>query len=257
MRLLMMICFLLTSLLGISLAAHATSAVFQVSTISALTQGVYDGDYRYGDLMKKGDFGLGTFLDLNGEMVALDGHFYQIEASGKLTQVRKDQIVPFAEITYFHPSTSKPLNNVPNYNQLAEQLITISKNVPYAIRIDGSFHTLTLRSLRKQKKPYPTLVKAASEQAIYRLRDVKGTLVGFWFPAYWGGIAVPGFHLHFVTADRRTGGHVLELSIDQAKLSVAKLDQVHVYLPHTASFSQINLSDEQLTSSIKKAEGGT
>lgn len=55
---------------------QAQNTVFQVATIGALAQGVYDGDYDYGRLMKQGNFGVGTFLDLNGEMVAIDGHSF-------------------------------------------------------------------------------------------------------------------------------------------------------------------------------------
>src|SRR5690349_11376074 len=101
--------FLLSSLSQIfypALAANkniAQSAVFQVATIGSLALGVYDGNYDYGSLMKHGNFGVGTFLDLNGEMVAIDGDFYQIESSGKLKLVNAKQIVPFAEVTFFKP----------------------------------------------------------------------------------------------------------------------------------------------------------
>jgi len=235
------------------------NTLFQVATISSLTQGVYNGNYSYKKLMQQGNFGLGTFLDLNGEMVAIDGHFYQIEANGKLKTVKPEQIVPFAEVTYFKPSIYNTLANLPNYNTLGTKLIQLfpNKNIPYAIRIDGKFKVLKLRSLRKQSKPYPNLVQASENQAIFNLKDVKGTIVGFWFPEYWGSIAVPGFHLHFVTTDHTTGGHVLEIDVDEGQLSMAPLYQVKVYLPNTSSFADADLSDEALRSSIKKAEGGS
>jgi acetolactate decarboxylase len=254
------------STLFITLGLHVMTAnaanqpVFQVATIGSLTQGVYDGDYTYGNLMKHGDFGLGTFLDLNGEMVAIDGSYYQIEANGKLKSVRTSQIVPFAEVTFFHPEMQKTLSAIHDYQQLGKTLNAYfgNKNIPHAIRIDGTFKSLTLRSLRKQKKPYPLLTKASSEQAIFHLNNVEGSIVGFWFPKYWAGIAVPGLHLHFVTKDRSTGGHVLEIELDKnAQVSLQSLQTVEVYLPATASFAKTNLSDENLQHSIKKAEGGS
>lgn len=234
-------------------------AVFQVATIGSLTQGVYDGSYDYGHLKHHGNFGVGTFLDLDGEMVAIEGDFYQIKSNGKLKKVTSNQIVPFAEVTFFKPVFFKNLSDIFNYHNLGNQLSSMitNKNIPYAIRIDGLFSSLKLRSLRKQKKPYPPLTQASSEQAIFNLNNVKGSIVGFWFPSYWAGIAVPGYHLHFITQDRTTGGHVLEIDLSKGKVSIEPLNQVEVYLPHINSFARANLSEKELHSAIEKAEGGT
>src|SRR4029453_14474392 len=59
---------------------HAT--LFQVSTSTALAKGVYQGAVTSGDLKQHGDFGLGTFDGLDGEMIALDGRFYKVDATG-------------------------------------------------------------------------------------------------------------------------------------------------------------------------------
>jgi len=56
--------------------------VFQVSTIKALLAGVYDGEVTFGQLKQQGDLGLGTLNGLDGEMVAVDGRFYQIKTDG-------------------------------------------------------------------------------------------------------------------------------------------------------------------------------
>ena len=117
--------------------------------------------------------------------------------------------------------------------------IIVNKNIPYAIRIDGTFGSLKLRSLRKQNKPYPPLAQASEEQAIFDLKNVKGSIVGFWFPQYWAGIAVPGYHLHFVTQDRKTGGHVLEINLVKGQVSMEPLYQIQVHLPNTQSFAQV------------------
>src|SRR5580704_8009324 len=77
------------------------STLFQVSTSTALVQGVYDGVVRIGDLKQHGDFGLGTFDGLDGEMLALDGHFYQVQSSGKVSESADDAKVPFAVVTTF------------------------------------------------------------------------------------------------------------------------------------------------------------
>ncbi|MBS0359097.1 MAG: acetolactate decarboxylase [Proteobacteria bacterium] len=234
------------------------NSVFQVATIASLVQGVYDGDYKYGNLMKHGNFGVGTFLDLNGEMVAVDGNFYQIDSNGKVTNVHPEQIVPFAVVTYFNPTMHKNLNNIANYNDLKNILLNMfpNKNKPYAIRIDGTFKVLELRSPLKQMKPYPLLPQALKNQALFHLKNVKGSMVGFWFPKYWSGIEVPELHLHFITMDRTAGGHVLEADLITGQVNIQALDEVQVYLPNTKSFAAANLSVEELNSVLKKTEGG-
>src|SRR5438552_12381617 len=78
----------------------------QYSTINALLAGAYDGDMTFGELRRHGDFGLGTFNALDGEMIALDGGYYQITADGAVRPVRDDMRTPFAVVTQFQPSMS-------------------------------------------------------------------------------------------------------------------------------------------------------
>ena len=47
--------------------------VFQCSLMSALLAGVYDGELTVRELLQHGDFGLGTFNSLDGEMIIVDG----------------------------------------------------------------------------------------------------------------------------------------------------------------------------------------
>src|SRR4051794_10814140 len=47
--------------------------LFQVSTSGALVTGVYDREVSVRSILEHGDFGLGTFANLDGEMVILDG----------------------------------------------------------------------------------------------------------------------------------------------------------------------------------------
>jgi acetolactate decarboxylase len=58
---------------------------YQVSTIDALLQGSYDGVMRYDDVKRQGDFGIATFDGLDGEMVAVDGEFFQVMADGRVS----------------------------------------------------------------------------------------------------------------------------------------------------------------------------
>ena len=77
------------------------------------------------------------------------------------------------------------------------------------MRLDGRFDLVRARSVPRQAPPYRPLAEVVADQHVFELADVEGTMVGFRFPAYVEGIEVAGYHLHFVDADRRRGGHVL------------------------------------------------
>ena len=58
-------------------------APFQTSTIDALLDGEYVGDITFAELEGGRALGLGTLDALDGEMIALDGSFYQIRADAQ------------------------------------------------------------------------------------------------------------------------------------------------------------------------------
>ena len=74
--------------------------LFQTSTIDALLEGVYDGDITFGELKEHGDFGLGTFNGLDGEMLELDGNVYQIKTDGVAYPVDESMSTPFSAVTF-------------------------------------------------------------------------------------------------------------------------------------------------------------
>jgi acetolactate decarboxylase len=75
-RRLLLVALLAIVICGCSHPPPKRDTLFQVSTIDALLAGAYDGDITFKELGKHGDFGLGTFQSLDGEMVELDGSFY-------------------------------------------------------------------------------------------------------------------------------------------------------------------------------------
>jgi acetolactate decarboxylase len=75
------------------------------------------------------------------------------------------------------------------------------------------------------------MTEVAANQNLFELEDVVGTMVGFRFPDYAKGINVPGYHLHFVTADRTRGGHVLGARTGGVTVQVDDSVDLHVELP--------------------------
>lgn len=229
------------------LHAAETRRLFQTSTLQALMAGVYDGDLTFQELARHGDFGLGTFDALDGEMIALDGAFYQIKADGQIYPVARAMKTPFAAVTFFKAGRTHMIEMPLKYQQLLDYVTRLlpSPNLPYAIRVDGLFTSVKTRSIPRQQKPYPPLAVAAAKQAVFELTNVKGVIVAFRFPAYLAGVNMPGYHCHFITADRRAGGHLLDCRVEGATVAVDALPNFYLRLPDSPGFLQSDLTGDR------------
>ena len=222
---------------------HAT--LFQVSTSTALVEGVYGGVVTIGELKQHGGFGLGTFDGLDGEMLALDGHFYQVLGDGTVREARDDAKAPFAVVTEFRAERELVLDHVESFDDLTAQLDLKrdTGNLFFAVRIDGHFSEIRTRALCRTPSGV-SLVDATAHQPEFALTDVSGTAVGFWTPLYARTINVAGWHLHFVTGDRTSGGHVLDCQATDLRVQMQDLADVRIAIPETAAFLQADLSQD-------------
>ncbi len=252
--------WLIVVLLVLSLTCAAGLAaeqkiLFQTSTIQALMNGVYDGDFSFEELSRHGDQGLGTFQALDGEMVAVEGKFYQVKSDGKVYPVIPTQKTPFAEVISFHADKTLDIGEISNLKQLEDYLSRQlpSPNFPYAFKITGKFSYIKTRSVTRQAKPYPPLLEVAKHQTVFEFRDVDGVIVGFYHPKYLEGINVAGYHAHFLTANRRAGGHLLDCRINQARAELERLNTVQLRLPDNAEFSITDLRGDK-KQEIEKVE---
>src|SRR5262249_21468486 len=231
---------------------HAT--LFQVSTSGALVQGVYKGAVTIGELKSHGDFGLGTFEELDGEMVALDGHFYQVHSDGRVTQPTDTAPVPFAVVTTFHPQHGVTLSDFTSVDELTAQLDghRRSDNLFFAARLDGRFAAMHTRVACKAEAG-TRLDEATAHQAEFKTTNVSGTVVGFWSPPYARSINVAGWHLHFLTDDRKGGGHILGCRGHALEAKLQDLDDLRLAIPETAQFLHADLSQDP-SAALDKAE---
>jgi acetolactate decarboxylase len=207
--------------------------LFQTSTIDALLEGEYDGDLSFAELEDRGDFGLGTLEALDGEMVALDGGFYQVRSDGRAYAIDRRAKTPFAVVTFFEPNLSTTLATPLDLGKLCATLdrLVDGEASCYAVRVDGHFEYVKTRSVPRQKKPYPPLAEVVKHQPTFESHDVRGSLVGFRFPHYAQGLNVAGYHFHFITADRTAGGHVLEFRLASGELAVDSEADLRLELP--------------------------
>ncbi len=219
-----------------ALPVHATD-VYQVSTISSLLAGGYDGDTTVGELLRHGGFGLGTFNGVDGEMMVLDGEVYRGTVDGRAHVVGASELTPFAVVVALRPQGSTPV--APGHS--LEQLEAMLDALPYsasrvlAARVDGRFRAIAIRSEPKQQPPYRPLAEVIkTQQVVHTLDDVDGSLIGFRFPAAASSVNVPGWHFHFLSADRTRGGHVLGLTTGAGTAFLEEFSDLRIRFPARA-----------------------
>jgi acetolactate decarboxylase len=217
--------------------------VFQVSTSGALVAGVYDRQVSVEAILEHGNFGLGTFANLDGEMVVVDSHVYQVKGSGQVLEAPADAGAPFAVVTWFEPENDVSISAVGSFNDLQARCdgFRRSGNIFYALRLDGSFKRVRTRAVNAPE-PGTRLIDAAKAQSEFNFADIEGTLVGLWSPGFSSAFSVAGYHFHFLSADRQHGGHLLDVAADALRLRVEALTDFHLALPESEAFLKADLS---------------
>ncbi len=259
---------LLIVLLLLSVALHAQApavvvssqapaqeqTLFQAASLSALLAGNYDGWLPFADLKQRGDFGLGTFHALDGEMTQVDGIIYQIRSDGKVYPVSDTATTPFASTVFFRPTLARvlpePLPDVAALEAMIDALRPVG--LPCALRITGEFAYVKTRAVPAQTKPYPRLVEVAKTQPTFEFTDVTGVLVGFWLPKDFSGLNVPGYHVHFLTTDRRGGGHLLDVRSRRVTVELQPLRQFQLILPETLEQTGEGMDVERETAAVER-----
>jgi acetolactate decarboxylase len=217
--------------------------LFQVSTSGALVAGVYDKQVSVQTILEHGDFGLGTFAHLDGEMVVLDGHAYQVLGTGAVAEASPYAWAPFAVVTRFSPETNVTVGPVSSFLELQRLCDPHRKsgNLFYALRLDGNFARIRIRAVNRAA-PRARLLDAAKAQSEFSFENISGTLVGLWSPGFSSAFSVAGYHLHFLSSDHQHGGHVLDLEAEQLQLQLETLNDFHLVLPESRSFLRADLS---------------
>jgi acetolactate decarboxylase len=230
------------------------STLFQISSSAALVEGLYKGEVTVGALREHGDFGLGTFAELDGEMIVLDGRFFQVRSDGVAHEVDDGVSTPFAVVTHFVPERRLDGVACASLAELGRVVdgLRDSDNAFYAIRVDGEFERLHTRAMCRTEDGVP-LAEAAAHQPEFELRGVGGTMIGFWSPAYAKTLAIPGYHLHVLTADRSAGGHVLDCAGTNLHIQLQRELDLRVSLPHSAEFLNADLTRDP-AADLDKAE---
>ena len=224
--------------IALSLPAGNRDTLFQVSTFKALSEGIYEGEITFNELRRHGDFGMGTLLGLDGEVIAVNGRFYKVGFNGKAVPVPGSALSPFAMVTFFSSDKEAVIEKTESLKELGQQLDALlpSKNIFYAIKIEGTFTYIKTRSVEKQKPPYPRLDDVTAKQSVFEFENVRGTIAGFRCPEYIGQTNISGYHFHFITDDRKAGGHLLGCRMEKVRASIDYTENFLMRLPRNQSF---------------------
>lgn len=236
-----------------AMPASSTSqdVLFQYSTLSALQARVLDGELTAKEFKSHGNFGIGTFDGLDGEMILLKDKIYQVRTDGAADAVEDGTHIPFALCTFIDSDIAFDTENT----DLTDLLKSIedklpSKNSFYAVRIEGTFDKVKTRSVPGQKPPYPSLEDVIKNQVTLDRTDVKGTIVGFWAPSWASALDAVGYHMHFVSDDLKVGGHLMDGHLRKGTVTIDDTPSLWLELPQNSDFRNASLG----TNSVIKGE---
>ena len=233
--------------------------MYQVSTLQALALGYSRAVINVEELLQEGDTGLGTFEDVNGEMIVMEGQCFRADQNGNVTVVSPETGVPFGAVARLYGEQQFPLVNKSDITSVRTELTRkieerFGLNSMQVVKIDGVFDKVDARSEAPYRSHHVTLKEVLSQtQKAFLFENIRGSLVGVYFPDYMDGINIPGWHLHFLSEDRSKGGHVFDVSIREGVAKVDKITNIYINLPREAAFDTYTLKQD-LQDEIKSVE---
>ena len=233
--------------------------MYQVSTLQALALGYSRAVVSAGELLQKGDTGLGTFENVDGEMIVMEGRCYRADQDGQVSVVDPKTGVPFAAVARLYGEHRFELNAMPNIDSVRAELTEriegrFGLNSMHVVRIDGEFEKVDARSESPYRSHHVTLKEILGKtQKAFVFENIRGSLVGVYFPDFMDGINMPGWHLHFLSEDLTKGGHVFDVSVREGTAMVDKICSMELDLPKEAAFDTYALKQD-LRDEIKSVE---
>lgn len=202
--------------------------IFHYSVLDGLRNGVYTGDLSIAVLKSKGDFGLGTYNYLDGEMIVLNGVVYRIAGDGKVSIAESKLITPFAAVTFFKEDKVYELVGISDFEEMQKEIIKKlpSENKSYAVQIECEFESMKVGSANKVMEDETTgLAELMKTRPTFEKQNVIGTLVGFYTPAYMSSVNLSPFHFHFLSKDRKFGGHFMSGKFNSTVKIKVRIDE--------------------------------
>lgn len=211
--------------------------LYMSSPINALLEGFYRDDITIATLQQKGDFGIGTFNNLDGEMIALNGRYFQLDYDGNAHPVDGAMKTPFSTVCFFQPMLTEAITTPMTYAGFTDQLKRIlpSDNMFYALHMEGWFRKVQTRCVPRTENYHP-LTEATDHQKLRHFENIEGHLVGFYTPSFVPSVNVPGYHFHFINKDFTAGGHLLSCEPERLDIRLQIFFDMELTLPKTLDY---------------------
>jgi acetolactate decarboxylase len=237
--------------------AAQAHTLYQTSTLSALLDGIYDGSVTVAELLEHGDFGLGTFNHLDGEMVVNEGVCFHLLSSGEARVADPSEMTPFAAVITFDADATFAVQTPTSRAALLTQIdaSVLSENLFYGVRVKGRFSMVATRTAVRQEAPYRPLAEATNDESEQTFEETAGVLVGFRMPDYEQGISVAGYHLHFLNDQHTAGGHAFDFVLEDGVVEISTVSEMRLSLPTAGPFLAADLSNQDMEAEIRKSEG--
>jgi len=224
-----------------------SNKIYQASTLQALALGYTKSVVTVGELLGHGDTGLGTFENVDGEMIVVDGVCYQAKQDGSIVPASEETGVPFAVSGFVKDGRKFEIEKLTDIESIKQELTLrieedFGLNSVHIARIDGWFESVHARAGAPYRSQHVTLKNILSKtQKDFCFERLYGTLVCVYYPDYMDGINAAGWHLHFISQDRTLGGHIFQVSLSSGECLLQKMDRIEIQLPREAAFDTYSL----------------
>ncbi|MFV0560326.1 MAG: acetolactate decarboxylase [Enterococcus sp.] len=230
--------------------------LYQHGTLGALMAGLMAGTTSIRQVLEHGNLGLGTLHGLDGEVIIVDGQAYQGSSDGVLHTLTGSEMTPYAAVTNFQATAHTELHSMTDV-QVKEKIqeVGASENLFLAVKLTGTFKKMRIRIMPKQEAPYKRLVEVSKEQPEFEEEMIQGTVVGFFTPELFQGVAAGGYHLHFVDDAHTFGGHILAFELEEGMLEVSRIESLIQHFPiDEPTFTESRIDYADLAAEIEAAE---
>ncbi|MGQ5218214.1 acetolactate decarboxylase [Staphylococcus equorum] len=231
--------------------------LYQHGTLGTLMAGLLEGTATINEILEHGDLGIGTLTGSDGEVIILDGNAYHANEYGEFKQLEGNEMTPFSTVTPFKVDKQFDVRYITDSEALLNEIQrqAASNNIFIAVKITGKFEMIHVRMMLKQERPYTKLIESAKKQPEYTQEQVHGTIVGFYSPQLFHGVAAGGFHLHFVDKNKTFGGHVLDFEFNSGSVEISNIETLEQHFPvNNDEFLETDIDYSSVHEDIKEAE---
>ena len=209
--------------------------VDQTRTASALFGGNFSDTATVKHEFGHSILGLGVMDNLEGEIVSLDGETWRIPKDGTPLPVGGGETIAFGiaatgGLAHYLPLTPG-LDMAGIVAALDSYLMTTHvdhEEVVCAIKVEATFTDVVLRTVGRPEYEGESLGDIIDDETRFAFDTWSGTLVGFRYPDATTGETIPGLHLHAISDDRTSGGHVRNITLSTRAVAALWIDEFHL-----------------------------